>query len=69
MKVINRVTDPPLAWIYMREGPDGIKRLMPWSERLIWGTVFGGIGFYLGPRIYNARIQAAKEREVSYLCL
>ncbi|GLC57477.1 hypothetical protein PLESTB_001231200 [Pleodorina starrii] len=57
--------DPPLSWLYLREGPDGVKRFMSWSERLIWGSVFGGIAYFFGPRIYNARKQAAQEREAA----
>ncbi|GIL46161.1 hypothetical protein Vafri_3215 [Volvox africanus] len=61
----NMRKDPPLSWVYMREGPDGLKRFMPWSERVIWGTVLGGITFFFGPRIYRARKQAAEEREAA----
>ncbi|KAG2484010.1 hypothetical protein HYH03_017177 [Edaphochlamys debaryana] len=53
---------PPLGWMYMREGPDGVKRLMPWSERLIWGAVLSGISYFVVPRIYNARKRAAEEK-------
>ncbi|KAG2430469.1 hypothetical protein HXX76_009992 [Chlamydomonas incerta] len=57
--------EPPLAWMYLREAPDGTKTLMPWSERLIWGSVLGGIAYFFGPRIYNARKKAAEEEEAS----
>ncbi|GIL46162.1 hypothetical protein Vafri_3215 [Volvox africanus] len=61
--------DVPLGWLgkeikaNMRK--DGLKRFMPWSERVIWGTVLGGITFFFGPRIYRARKQAAEEREAA----
>lgn len=60
-------SDPPLSWMYLREAPDGTKTLMPWSERLIWGGVLGGIAYFFVPRIYNARKKAAEEEEVSVI--
>ncbi|PNH12880.1 hypothetical protein TSOC_000105, partial [Tetrabaena socialis] len=57
--------DPFLSWLYMREGADGVKRLMPMSERLIWGTVLGGLGYFIVPRVYKSRINAAEEAEAS----
>lgn len=48
----------------MREGPDGTKKLMPLYERLIWGTVLGGISYFVGSRVYTSRLRAAEEAEV-----
>lgn len=48
----------------MREGPDGTKKLMPLYERLIWGTVLGGISYFIGSRVYKSRLRAAEEAEV-----
>jgi hypothetical protein len=58
--------DPPMSWLYMREGNDGTKSFMPWSEASIYVTILAVLSYFVVPYVYRRRLQAAADKEVCH---